>query len=362
MSTHTEHQTQQGREPLDVNTPGLTRFDIVREGARRDDIEIVHYEPQVAPGTKAERRLVRLVAWFFLLAGLVGTAFLVIYIWWPWEYAPGRGSDKWYTPLLGVTLGLSLLGVGFGILTWGKKLLPKEVSIQDRHEGAVSEDNRTITGQTIVYMADEFGVKRRPLLGISLLAGLVPIGAVAAAPLVGGLISNPHKNNQMFTTGFAPAEGGQRIRLVREDGRPIRPADVSAGGQLTVFPGIEHGISNQHADSPTLLIHLRDEDAQESRRANERVGHGDYMWGNYAAFSKICTHAGCPASLYEQQTNRLLCPCHQSQFLITDNARPVFGPASRRLPQLPIEVDSEGFFVAKSDYTETIGPDFWERP
>ncbi|MFD0783995.1 ubiquinol-cytochrome c reductase iron-sulfur subunit [Micromonospora azadirachtae] len=362
MSTHTEHQAQQGREPLDVNTPGLTRFDIVREGARRDDIEIVHYEPQVVPGTKAERRLVRLVAWLFLLSGLVGTAFLVIYIWWPWEYAPGRGSDKWYNPLLGVTLGLSLLGIGFGILTWGKKLLPKEVSIQDRHEGQVDEDERSITGQTMLYMADEMGVKRRPLLGISLLAGLVPVGAVAAAPLVGGLISNPHKNNQMFTTGFAPAEGGQRIRLVREDGRPVRPADVSAGGQLTVFPGIENGVSNRHADSPTLLIHLRDEDAQESRQANERVGHGDYMWGNYAAFSKICTHAGCPASLYEQQTNRLLCPCHQSQFLITDNARPVFGPASRRLPQLPIEVDSEGFFVAKSDYTETIGPDFWERP
>ncbi|MER7444090.1 cytochrome bc1 complex Rieske iron-sulfur subunit [Micromonospora avicenniae] len=362
MSTHTEHQAQQGREPLDVNTPGLTRFDIVREGARRDDIEIVHYEPQVVPGTKAERRLVRLVAWLFLLSGLVGTAFLVIYIWWPWEYAPGRGSDKWYNPLLGVTLGLSLLGIGLGILTWGKKLLPKEVSIQDRHEGQVPEDERSITGQTMLYMADEMGVKRRPLLGISLLAGLVPVGAVAAAPLVGGLISNPHKNNQMFTTGFAPAEGGQKIRLVREDGRPVRPADISSGGQLTVFPGIENGISNRHADSPTLLIHLRDEDAKESRQANERVGHGDYMWGNYAAFSKICTHAGCPASLFEQQTNRLLCPCHQSQFLITDNARPVFGPASRRLPQLPIEVDSEGFFVAKSDYTETVGPDFWERP
>ena len=121
-------------------------------------------------------------------------------------------------------------------------------------------------------------------------------------------------------------------------------------------------MSNLHADSPTLLIHLRDADAAESRRNNEREGHGDYMWGNYAAYSKICTHAGCPASLYEQQTNRLLCPCHQSQFLITDNAKPVFGPASRRLPQLPIEVDAEGFFVAKSDYTETVGPDFWERP
>ncbi|WP_428964396.1 cytochrome bc1 complex Rieske iron-sulfur subunit [Micromonospora fluostatini] len=349
------------REPFDVNDPRLSRFDIVEEGARRDDIEIVHYEPQVVHGSKAERRLTRLVAGLFLLTGAASTAFLIIYIWWPWEYAPGRGGDKFYTPLLGLTLGVSLLAVGFGILIWGKKLLPKEVSIQDRHEGQYDAESGRIAGETMLYMADELGVRRRPLLGISLLAGLVPVTAVAAAPLVGGLISDPHKNNQLATTGFAPVDG-QPVRLIREDGRPIRPADISAGGQITVFPGIDHGVSNRHADSPTLLIHLREDDAQRSREANERVGHGGYMWGNYVAFSKICTHAGCPASLYEQQTNRLLCPCHQSQFLITDNAKPVFGPASRRLPQLPIEVDSEGFFVARSDYTEVVGPDFWERP
>ncbi|MEV4482161.1 cytochrome bc1 complex Rieske iron-sulfur subunit [Micromonospora coxensis] len=361
MSTHTEHQAPQGREPLDVLDPRVSRFDIVQEGARRDDIEIVHYEPQVVPGSKAERRLTRTVASMFLLTGLAATAFLVVYIWWPWQWEPGRGGDKLYTPLLGLTLGLALLGIGFGILTWGKKLLPKEVSIQDRHDQPGAPEDRKITGETMLYLADEMGVRRRPLLGVSLVAGLLPVGAVAAAPLVGGLISQPHKNNQMFTTGFAPVDG-RKVRLVREDGRPIRPADISAGGQLTVFPGVDHGVSNKYADSPTLLIHLRETDAVESREANARVGHGDYMWGNYAAYSKICTHAGCPASLYEQQTNRLLCPCHQSQFLITDNARPIFGPASRRLPQLPIEVDEEGFFVAKSDYTETIGPDFWERP
>ncbi|MGY0007894.1 cytochrome bc1 complex Rieske iron-sulfur subunit, partial [Micromonospora sp. I033] len=323
MSTHTEHQAPAGREPLDVNDPRLSRFEIVEEGARRDDIEIVHYEPQVVPGSKAERRLTRTVASFFWITFLAGLAFLVIYIWWPWKWEAGRGGDKFYTPLLGVTLGIALLGIGFGILTWGKKLLPKEVSIQDRHDQPGSPEDRRITGETMLYMADELGVRRRPLLGISLLAGLAPVGAVVAAPLVGGLISQPHKNNQMFTTGFAPAEGGERIRLVREDGRPIRPADVSVGGQLTVFPGIDGGVSNKHADSPTLLIHLREDDAEKSRAANERKGHGDYMWGNYVAFSKICTHAGCPASLYEQQTNRLLCPCHQSQFLITDNAKPV---------------------------------------
>ncbi|MEU8262882.1 Rieske 2Fe-2S domain-containing protein [Micromonospora sp. NPDC048999] len=358
----TLHQAPQGREPLDVNDPGLSRFDVLKEGLRRDDIEIVHYEPQVVPGSKAERRLTRTVATMFLLTGVAGTAFMLVYILWPWRWEAGRGGDKYFTPLLGVTLGIALLGIGFGILTWGKKLLPKEVSIQDRHDQPSSSEDRRITGETMLYMADEMGVRRRPLLGISLLAGLAPVGVVAVTPLIGGLIKNPHTNNQYFTTGFKPAEGGKKIRLIREDGRPIRPADVSVGGQLTVFPGVDGGVSNRYADSPTLLIHLRDEDAQKSRAANASIDHGDYMWGNFAAFSKICTHAGCPASLYEQQTNRLLCPCHQSQFLITRNAEPVFGPANRRLPQLPIEVDEEGFFVAKSDYTETIGPDFWERP
>lgn len=359
MSTQT-HSNGAEQESVDVHDPNLSRFDIMREGARRDDIEIVHYEPPFPePGTKAERRLVRTVALLFLLAGLFATAFLVVYIWWPWEFR----AENWeyYTPLLGLTLGLSLLGIAFGILTWGKKLLPREIAIQQRNDQPSSAEDRKITGETLRYIADELGVKRRPLLGVSLLAGLAPIGAVAAAPLVGGLISNPHKNNQMFTTGFQPVDG-KPVRLVREDGTPLRPEDISPGGQLTVFPGIPGGTTNRYADSPTLLIHLREGDAEKAREANERAGKSGYMWGNYIAYSKICTHAGCPASLYEQQTNRLLCPCHQSQFLITDNAKPIFGPASRRLPQLPISIDEEGFFIATSDFKETVGPDFWERP
>ncbi|WP_347404688.1 Rieske 2Fe-2S domain-containing protein [Solwaraspora sp. WMMD1047] len=343
----------------------MTRFDIVREGARRDDVEIVHYEPQVVPGSKAERRLTRTVAALFAVAGLSSLAFLAVFIWWPWRYRLVADVEEYYTPLLGVTLGIALLGVGFGILVWGKKLLPKEVSIQDRHEGAVSPEERRITGQTMLHMADELGIKRRPLLGVSLLAGLVPVGVVAATPLIGGLIRNPHTDRELYQTGFAPADDQgaiTSIRLVREDGRAVRPADLLPGGQVTVFPGIPRGTSNEYADSVTLLIHLRPEDALKARENNEEAGKTDWMWGNYIAYSKICTHAGCPASLYEQQTNRLLCPCHQSQFLITENAKPVFGPASRPLPQLPIEVDDEGFFVASSDYKDPIGPDFWERP
>jgi ubiquinol-cytochrome c reductase iron-sulfur subunit len=356
-----------GTRPVDVHDPRLSRFDIVKEGARRDGIEIVVYESQFpTPNSKAEKRVVRNIALLFLLSGGAALAFLVAYIWWPWRFELGNTINDYYTAVLGITLGISLLSLGFAILSWAKKLLPHEVSIQDRHDQPSSDTDRLITGQTMAYLVDELGVQRRPLLKGAIALGLAPLGLVAAAPLVGGLIQNPHKGTRpmMFHTGFDPVPNGNRpVRLTREDGSPIRPEDVSVGGQMTVFPGIPGGATNQYADSPTLLIHLRAEDAAEAHAAsdNDHANKGS-MWGNYVAYSKICTHAGCPASLYEQQTNRLLCPCHQSQFLIAENARPIFGPASRRLPMLPMTVDAEGFFVATSDYRETVGPDFWERP
>jgi len=362
---HGSHDT--GTAPVDVHDPRMSRFDIVKEGARRDDIEIVTYESQFpTPNSKAEKRVVRNIAFLFLLSGLAALAFLVFYIVWPWKFELGHALSDWYTPILGITLAISLFALGFAILSWAKKLLPHEVSIQQRHNAPSGDDERLITGQTMMYVVDELGVQRRPMLKGAIALGLAPLGLVAAAPLIGGLIESPHNDDEpfMYHTGFDPVPNdGQPVRLTREDGSPIRPEDVSVGGQITVFPGIPHGATNQYADSPTLLIHLRAEDAATARGKSE-TDHANKgaMWGNYVAFSKICTHAGCPASLYEQQTNRLLCPCHQSQFLITENARPIFGPASRRLPMLPITVDDEGFFVATEDYRETVGPDFWERP
>ena len=84
-----------------------------------------------------------------------------------------------------------------------------------------------------------------------------------------------------------------------------------------------------------MLIRLRPEQVAEI--ASPRPGQADFGYGEYVAYSKICTHAGCPVSLYEQETSRILCPCHQSQFVVTQGAKPVFGPATRPLPQLPID-------------------------
>jgi quinol---cytochrome c reductase iron-sulfur subunit len=350
-------------EPFDIDDPRNTRFDLVREGARRDGVEIVHYAPRFpVRGSRAEKRVERTIAFFFLLAGAAATVFVIAFGWWPWKYEMGNHASKYFTPILGLSLALVLFGIGAAVITFAKKLLPEEVSVQERHNGGSPTDERRLTGATLLNMADETGISRRPLLKGAIALGLAPV-AVVPVVAIGGLINDPHDEDMFHKTGFAPGENGEKIRLIRENETPIRPEEISVGGQITVFPGIPQGTTNEHADSPTLLIHLRQQDADELRGNLGRVAvNKDAMYGNYVAYSKICTHAGCPASLYEQQTNRLLCPCHQSQFLITDNARPVFGPATRRLPMLPITVDSEGFFVARGDYPEAVGPAFWERP
>ncbi|MGA8116158.1 MAG: Rieske 2Fe-2S domain-containing protein [Actinocatenispora sp.] len=338
---------------FDPDDPRLTRFDLVREGARRDGVEIVHYEPRfTTPGTAEEKRVVRFIAFCFAIVGLAALAFIVAYVAWPWQYKGGWNVNKWYTPVLGLTLGLALLFIGIAIITWAKKLMPEEVSIETRHDGASDDTERKLTAATALSMVDELGIKRRPLLKGAVALGLAPVGIAAIMPL-GGLIKN-HKSALLHTAWH------KGIRLMHEDGTLVRPEDVSAGGQITVFPAVPEGATNKYADAPTLLIRLRDDDAERTRQNALTVNKGA-QWENYVAYSKICTHAGCPASLYEQQSNRLLCPCHQSQFDITNNAQPIFGPATRRLPQLPITVDSDGYFVATSDFKVPIGPGFWER-
>ncbi|MGH3839311.1 MAG: ubiquinol-cytochrome c reductase iron-sulfur subunit, partial [Pseudonocardiaceae bacterium] len=138
----------------------------------------------------------------------------------------------------------------------------------------------------------------------------------------------------------------------------------ATGSIATVFP-YKRSWSEEEAhkalrasDSPVMLIRLRPEQAAQVIQREGQVG---FHYGDFYAYSKICTHLGCPASLYEAQTARLLCPCHQSQFDMLEYAKPIFGPATRALPQLRIDVNDEGYFYATGDFIEPVGPAFWER-
>jgi len=376
VSSEHHHASVGADSTFEVDDPRNTQFDLVHEGLRRDGMEIAHYTPAFPPGRKsrAEKRIERSIAFLFVLSGLLAFGFVVAYIWWPWEYEVGAVASKFYNPILAVTLGGSLVTIALAVLVWAKKLLPHEVVVQDRHDGPSSYDEQRLTGATIMNVVDETGIKRRPLIKAAILLPAGGLGIAAVAPLVGALIKNPQDGHPLLKTGWNPENNdGQRVRLTRDDGTPIRPEEVSVGGQMTAFPGIPGGATNRWADSPTLLIHLRQDDADKLRASiaaseSAQAAGRDVplpvvagMWENFVAYSKICTHAGCPASLYEQQTNRLLCPCHQSQFMITDQAKPVFGPAHRKLPMLPLDLE-DGFLVARSDFLEPIGPSYWERP
>jgi ubiquinol-cytochrome c reductase iron-sulfur subunit len=135
------------------------------------------------------------------------------------------------------------------------------------------------------------------------------------------------------------------VRLVDEAGRPIHRDALPVGGAVTVFP---EGRMNE-ADAIVMLVRVD---------ANRADGSPD----GYLAFSKICTHAGCPVGLFDGQTGVLTCPCHQSAFQTLEAARPIAGPAARPLPQLPLDIDAAGELVAAGPMSHPVGPGYWDQP
>jgi ubiquinol-cytochrome c reductase iron-sulfur subunit len=349
----------------DVPTPdeldAMSPEEAMIAAARADGVFIVHRRERFPiRGTRAEKRAERAVTTLFLLAAAFAVAFIVCFIAVPYRYhlpTAGAQNFRFYTPLLGGLAGLTLLCIGVGAVLWAKWLMPEEEVIQDRHEVESSPaSQKMMTAATLAVGFNDTGLPRRSMLLRSLgLAG----GAVATLPLValvGALIKKP--GDQLDHTLYRPDPNFPNgIPIVYSDGRRVSPNDMQPGGLVTVFPGVPGGV--QSASSPTLIIRLRPGQVVKARK-----GQADFGFGDFVAFSKICTHAGCPASLYEQQTSKLLCPCHQSQFEVLEDAKPVFGPATRSLPKLPLGVeviDGRQFFVAKKDFIEPIGPGFWER-
>jgi ubiquinol-cytochrome c reductase iron-sulfur subunit len=237
----------------------------------------------------------------------------------------------------GILLGLALGGLGLGIAFWAIGLIDAPVRSEERHDMASSEEERRDAEAALELE----GITRRSFL-VKLLVGA---GATLVAALALPAFSlGPQPGRSLFRTAWAT--GG---RIVDGSGVPIRAEDVELDTVRTVFPEGHVG----SPDAQTLLIRVRPEDL---RLPADRAA---WAPGGVVGYSKICTHAGCPVGLYRAAQHQLLCPCHQSTFDVLEGARPVFGPAARPLPQLPIEVDADGYLVATGDFPEPVGPSFW---
>jgi ubiquinol-cytochrome c reductase iron-sulfur subunit len=284
------------------------------------------YENDPKGARRAELRIA--FCWTLTVLGSIGLA--VVYV------------DGANTQAAGICWGVAFLGLGVGMLLWARDLMPgNEVTASRGHHDVSAEADRIAVAESLSRGVEPMA--RRPFL-FKMLGAVGGVFGLATLFPLASLGPRPH-------TDLYQTKWGKGTRAVNEDGDFIRPGDIAVDGIMTVFP--EGNIDD--ALSPTLLINIGD--------APFEVPPGRVGWtiNGLVAFSKICTHAGCPASLYNVETHQLICPCHQSTFDVLSDCKPVFGPASRSLPQLPIAVDADGFVISQTGYDQAVGPGFWNR-
>jgi ubiquinol-cytochrome c reductase iron-sulfur subunit len=319
-----------------------------------------HHTPRLTdtdPG--AARRAERQVAAMFALSAVCIVAFVVAYVVIPTTSLINLGPFGVFQTsnlVLGVTFGLAILLIGIGAIQWAKKLMSDEEIVDERHPVGSPQEDRDAALAAFQTGTAESGFVERKLVRRTLIGAL----ALFPIPLIVLLRDmGPLPGDSLRHTIWRK---GSRI-VVDVTNQPLRPEDLDIGTLVSASPADlnavqeEEGTQNARAKASIILVRMT---PQEIRSQQAPEGQRWDVEG-ILAFSKICTHVGCPIALYQQRTHHLLCPCHQSTFDLADSGKVVFGPAARRMPQLPITVDSEGYLVAQSDFQEPVGPSFWER-
>ncbi|MEJ7628751.1 MAG: Rieske 2Fe-2S domain-containing protein [Nocardioidaceae bacterium] len=310
-----------------------------------------------------ERRAELQIAGMFLLATLMGLAFCVCYVAIDIDATIfGYGASNF---ALGLTLGLALLLIGLGAVQWARKLMTDHEIIEYRHPARSSDADREQALTAFTTGSAESGFGRRTLIRTSLLSALGVLGLPAIVllrdlgPLPGTVLQHT-----VWRKG---------VRIVNDvGGTPLKPDDIELGALVNAEPasffpqagadgkirpaeyeGFE--LNNAKSKAAVILVRMQPSDIHPIKP------QASWGYDGILCFSKICTHVGCPISLWERQTHQLLCPCHQSTFDLASSGKVIFGPASRSLPQLPIGLDDEGYLIAMHDFDQPVGPSFWER-
>jgi ubiquinol-cytochrome c reductase iron-sulfur subunit len=333
-------------------------------GAAKDfaTADVPHHPRRTDVDPKAARRAERQVAGLFGAAALLLLVAVVAYVVIPVDAGvnlPLAGPVGALNLALGLSMGLGILCIGLGAIHWARKLMPGTEVVASRHEMRSSDDERAEAIAAFERGLADSGFASRPIIRRTLLGALVLVPlplVVMLRDLYVAPEGAPSPAEQLSMTIW-----GEGVRILTDVGdQPVRLEDIPVGGLVAAVPEnlheVEEAEGNLNARAKAAIILVR----MDPSEIVSQQGEGWAVEG-VLAFSKICTHVGCPIALYEQRTHHLLCPCHQSTFDLADSGNVVFGPAARRMPQLPITVDEEGFLVAQSDFQEPIGPSFWER-
>ncbi|MGM0384554.1 MAG: Rieske 2Fe-2S domain-containing protein [Actinomycetota bacterium] len=317
-----------------------------------------HRQSDVDP--RAAQRAERQVVGLLVLSIVAAIGGVVGYFLFP--AGETLGQIRLGNTALGLGLGLGMLGIGLAAVHWAKTLMNDTEQIEQRHEIRSDDGARAGAVEKLQAGIADANVARRPLLKGALASAVVLAPLPFVLPLIGNLTPDWDVTRFGYTAWRNKPAGAPGRRLaIDPSGDPIRAADVTIGSTFHViphdlgeFPGEDHFL-DEKAKAVVLMVRMHPDEMMVS------PGREDWSYHGIVAYSKVCTHVGCPVALYEQNTKHVLCPCHQSTFDLADEARVLFGPANRALPQLPISVDEEGYLIATSDFHEPVGPSYWER-
>lgn len=314
------------------------------------------------PAPLHAKRAERVVVAMFVLAFLAGCGFIAAYVGLEIGTAIPAGANDVVAVLrsnlaLGTSLSVALLALGTGSMIWVRHLTPNIEIEEERHDLQSAPAERQAFQRTFAEGAAISQVTRRPMLRRTMLLATAPL---ALAPLVLLRDLGPLPGTSLRHTVW---KKGLRA-VVADTLRPLRPADVSTpGSMITVIPQGYQDDPDALAKAGVILIKFEPGQLHVPTiyQSGTQLYGMNWTVDNIVAYSKICTHVGCPVALYEETTHHILCPCHQSTFDAANGANVIFGPAARSLPQLPMGTDADGYLVALSDFTQPVGPSFWER-
>jgi ubiquinol-cytochrome c reductase iron-sulfur subunit len=274
------------------------------------------------------------VAVLLVLGGVLALAFAVLVAAYP------------QTQLLGATLAAGLASIGAALAIASRRLVAQVVEVEERDEVPESVD-RALTRD---LASGTEGISRRRLLAGA--AGVAGCG-IAGALVLPLTALGPRLDG---APDRSPWRRGRR--LVDPQGRPLRAADIGIGSMWNALPDADPG-ALQDFTAPVVVVRV---DPSTLDLPPDRRG---WAPDGILAFSQMCTHAACAVTLFrypvDEDTSKppgLVCPCHYSTFDVRRGAVPVFGPAVRPLPQLPLAVDGQGLLVADGPLSGSVGPSY----
>ena len=303
---------------------------------------------------RAAKRSERVVAMLFTVSMLATVGFIASYVAIPPDesiYVFPIGHISAMNFALGMTLGTALFTIGAGAVHWARTLMSDVEIADERHPIAAEPEVKAKVMADFRQGAKESALGRRKLIRNTM------FGALALFPLSGVMLLRdlgPLPGTKLRHTLWSKG----KLLVNMNTNEPLRASDVAVGSLTFAKPeGLEEHDENfqtEIAKAALMIVRIQPDNIKDKREL-------EWSHEGIVAYSKICTHVGCPISLYEQQTHHVLCPCHQSTFDLSDGARVIFGPAGHALPQLRIGVNDQGYLEALGDFEEPVGPAFWER-